>query len=284
MTRLAAQLFAFAFMGPGGVVYARDDWWSRTDDIGSDPVTRTTHEAWDFSPTGRVEVDEIGGSVEVSAGDARKVEFSYERRAASERDYNCETLKYEHDQETLRIWMEHKRGKECQVVRARDKLVLAVPRGARVELGNIGDSVKVTGVEGLVRLDSVGDSAILKDVQQVEADSIGDTLKIDVSKVGEDGIDIDSVGDSVELTLAKNIDARLRINSVGDEIRGPGLRLDHGDDDEGYEAELGKGGPLINIDSVGDSVVISGPDLKGKSDSERRRERRRHRDRDRDDD
>ncbi len=248
-----------------------DNWWSRTSDVGRDPVTRTINEKYDFSATGRVTVHDIGGSVEVKVGAGDAVAFTYERRAASQRDLECETLRYTNQQAELRIWSEHKRVKDCQAIRASDKLTVTVPRGASVEVREIGDEVTVTGVEGLVRLESIGDSVVAKDVQQLDVDSIGDSVKLDVARLGPAGIRIDSVGDTVELNLPAALDARMRIGSVGDSIRGPGLSLDSEDDD--YETVLGKGGPIIRIESVGDSVVIRGPRL-----SQPEREDRRSRD------
>jgi hypothetical protein len=268
VARTLSALLLAAFAAPAT---AHDDnWWSRTDDVGRNPVTQTINEKYDFSATGRVVVREIGGSVEVKAGAGNAVAFTYERRAASQQDLDCETLRYDHSKDELRIWTEHKRGKACQVIRADDTLTVTVPRGASMEISEVGDQVVVTGVAGLVRLDSIGDSVVAKDVEQLDVDSVGDTLKVEVAHLGAAGIRIDSVGDSVELTLPASLDARMRIGSVGDEIRGPGLSLDAEDDD--YETVLGKGGPMIKIDSVGDSVVIRGPRL-----SQPEREDRRNR-------
>jgi hypothetical protein len=274
MPTLARTLSVLLLAALAAPAAAHDDnWWSRSDEVGRNPVTRTINEKYDFSATGRVTVYEIGGSVEVKSGAGNAVAFTYERRAASQQDLDCEELHYEHGKDELRIWSEHKRGKTCQVIRADDKLSVTVPRGASVHVREVGDQVTVTGVEGMVRLESIGDSVVAKDVEQLDADSIGDSIKLDVARLGAAGIRIDSVGDTVELNLPSTLDARMRIVSVGDEIRGPGLSLDSDDDD--YEAVLGKGGPLIRIESVGDSVVIRGPRLT----QPERKDRRRHRDR-----
>jgi hypothetical protein len=254
----ALTLIVFA-----GTAAAKGYSWTKTDEVGSDPVSKTTKDEYDFSATGRVEARDIGGNVEVKTGDGSRVAFIYERRAATQQDMDCETLRVEHSKDELRIWLEHKRERACRVVRADDKLVLTVPRGASVELESIGDSVNVTGVEGLVRLSSIGDTATLTDVQQVRADSIGDSIKMNVSKLGPAGIELDSIGDSVELNLPEKIDARLRIGSVGDQIRASGLHMD--DDDDDYGGVLGKGGPMISIESVGDDVVIRGPRVSSRS-------------------
>ncbi len=260
--RILSALILLAFAGTAAA--GKDDYrWTKTSDVGRDPVTRTIRESFDFSPTGRVEARDIGSEVEVRTGTGSKVELVYERRAATQQDMDCETLRFEASKDTLRIWLDHQRGRDCRVVRADDKLLLTVPPGASVELESIGDSVKVTGVEGLVRLSSIGDTATLIDVEQVDADSIGDSIKMEVKKIGAAGIKLDSIGDSVELTLPEDIDARLRIESVGDEIRVAGLRLKDGDDD--YEGLFGKGGPIISIESVGDSVVIRGPRVSKRS-------------------
>ena len=272
-TLILAALAGTAAAGKDEFKPGKDDYsWTRVDDVGGTPVKGAVSEEYDFSATGRVEVEEIGGSVEVRTGKNERVGFTYERRAATQQDYDCETLRHEYGKDTLRIWTEHKRGRGCKMIRADDTLIVTVPPRASVEVDQVGDTVKVTGVEGLVRLSSIGDTATLLGVQQVDADSIGDSIVLEVSKLGPAGIRIDSIGDDVELTLPENVDARVRIGSVGDEIRAPGLRLDSEDDD--YETVLGKGGPDIRIDSVGDSVEIRGPRLPQPEQEERRRHRR----------
>ena len=253
-----------------GTAAGKDDYsWTRVDDVGGEPVKGTVNEEYDFSATGRVKVEDIGGSVEVRTGKSERAGFTYERRAASQRDYDCETLRHQYSKDMLRIWTEHKRGRDCKMIRADDKLIVTVPPRASVEVDSVGSTVKVTGVEGLVKVSSIGDTATLLGVQQVDADSIGDTLVVEITKLGPAGIKIDSIGDSVELTLPEKVDARVRIGSVGDSIRAPGLRLRSDDDD--YDTVLGQGGPDIRIDSVGDSVEIHGPRLPQPERKERRR-------------
>lgn len=266
MKNLVRCTAALAILGLAGPACA--DTWINTDvGLGPNPIERTTHEEYTLGANGQVDVQGIGGSVEVTAADGPKADFRYERKAATEQDFACETLHSEHTDSRLHIWVDRSRDRACKNIRASDKLILIVPRGAEVSLEEIGDSVKVSGVEGLVRLTSIGDSATLTGVQQLEAKAIGDSLTLDVSKLGPAGIRISSVGDSVKLSLPESLNARLRINSVGDEIRGPGMRLESPDTD--YDAVLGKGGPTISINSVGDSVVIrDGPSLKKKKASE----------------
>jgi hypothetical protein len=236
--------------------------WTRTSEVGNDPLTQTVKETFPLGATGDIEVRNIGGEVKVEAGDGTAVEMVYEKKARSQQDLDCENLQHELKDGRLRIWVEPKRERACRVVHASDTLTLKVPRGASFEARNIGDSVSVSGVEGLVRLSSVGDTVTITGARQVEADSIGDSIKLDVRALGERGIRLSSVGDSVDLTLPEGVDARLRITSVGDEIRGPGLRWSSDDDHQGYDGVLGKGGPTIRIDSVGDTVTIRGPQLR----------------------
>jgi hypothetical protein len=243
---------------------AAADTWTRTSEVGNDPLTRTIKEKFELGATGSIEVRNIGGEVKVEAVDGSSVEMVYERQARSQQDMDCETLEHELKDGRLRISVEPSRERRCRMIYASDMLTLKVPRGASFEARSIGDSVTVSGVEGLVRLSSIGDTATITDARQVEADSIGDSIKLDVRQLGDRGIRLRSIGDSVDLTLPERIDARLRITSVGDEIRGPGLRWSSGDDDHhrGYEGVLGKGGPTIRIDSVGDTVTIRGPELR----------------------
>ncbi|HUS23453.1 MAG TPA: hypothetical protein VM369_00770 [Candidatus Binatia bacterium] len=242
----------------GGITVETDS--GRIGDVGSDPVVHKEQQSYRFDPKGSVEVSRMAGSVKVVAGAVDRVSFTYERKAATQQDHDCEVLKHEHSDRSLRIWLERKPDKACQLVRAVDLLTVTVPKGASVALSNIGDSASISGVEGMLRLESIGDAAVLDGVQQLQASSIGDSLKLAVTQVGAGGIRVDSVGDSVELSLPEQIDAELLIDSVDDEIRGPGLRVES---PARYEATLGDGGRTIRISSVGDSVVIRGKALVG---------------------
>ena len=73
LPRCLAMLLITGFAGP-----AAAESWTRTSDVGSDPVTKTTRESYDFSATGRVDVRSIGGAVEIKAGAGDKVEYAYE--------------------------------------------------------------------------------------------------------------------------------------------------------------------------------------------------------------
>ncbi len=272
MPTVARTLSALLLAGFAAAAAAHDDdrWWSRSDDVGRKPVTQTINQKYDFSATGRVTAYDIGGSVEVKVGASNAVAFTYERRAASQRDLECETLRYSNAQGELRIWSEHKRGKDCQVIRADDKLTVTVPRGASVEVRDIGDEVTVTGVEGLVRISDVGNRVTLTGAQQVDARDIGNSVELTVTQLGAGGIRISDIGNSVELNLPEKLDARMHIASVGNKISGPGLRLKSDGD---YQAVVGAGGPMIRVEDIGNSVVIRGPRL-----SQPEREDRRNRD------
>jgi len=226
-----------------------------SDDYGRDAIKRQEQQSYKFDADGAVEVRGISGPVTVVAGADRTVSFVYERIAAKQQDYDCEVLKHEHSDKTLRIWVERKHDAGCRIIRAEDHLTVTVPKTASVELSSISDGVTVSGVEGLVKLKSIEDGARLDDVQQFEASAIGDFLQARVTRLGDAGIRVDSVGDRVVLDLAEAVNANLEVRGVGDSIRArdvsviaPG-RL---------EATLGKGGPMIRISGVGDIVDIRG--------------------------
>jgi hypothetical protein len=233
--------------------------WNNITQTKDWPLKKVTQEEYDISATGRIEVRGLGGDVDVRAGEGNQVSFTYVKRAPTQRDMDCETLRYEHDADSLRIWVAQKRSRECRSIESADKLTLTVPRGATLDISGIGETVSVAGVEGFVRLSSIGDSAKVTGGHQVEARSIGDSVEVDITELGPRGVRLDSIGDSVSLTLPEKLDAKLRISSVGDSVRAPGLRLSSDDDD--YETVIGQGGPLIRINSIGDTVTIRGPHL-----------------------
>lgn len=248
-----------ALLLAGAAIPAAAETWTRTSDVGRDPVSKTTREQYDFSATGSVDVRQIGGSVQVKAGEGNRVELEYERHAASQQDFDCEALKVEQGTGELRIWVEHSKDRACRVVRADDELKLTVPRGASVTVRDVGNEVDVAGVEGMVRLSDIGNSVTLTGAQQVDARDIGNSVEVSVTRLGAGGIRVADIGNSVELNLPEKLDARVRIAGFGNSVRGPGLRLKS--DDDAYQGVLGAGGPMIRVEDIGNSVVIRGPRL-----------------------
>jgi len=255
MNRITALSVVVLLAGAAGAAPAETT--IRDSNLGAHPVRGQIQERVALAAGSEIEVHGMGGSVEVTAADVAEVRLDYRREAATQMDYDCESLRFEHGGNKLRIWLQRDPRRSCRVIHAQDRLQLSVPRTAAIALAGIGDSVRISGVDGLVRLSSIGDSATLDAVRQLRADSIGDSLRLSLTTVGPAGIQIDSVGDSVELRLPERIDARLEIDSVGDAIRGEVLGLPRSDDEDDHlSTVLGKGGPLISINSVGDSVVI----------------------------
>ncbi|HVT36593.1 MAG TPA: hypothetical protein VHE37_13475 [Nevskiaceae bacterium] len=233
---------------------AAADSWSRTSDVGAHPVRHDVDDQFSFAADGRIDIGNLGGSLHVAAVDQPRLTLHYERRAATQADFDCEQLRYEHSADHLTIRIERTHSEACREIRADDQLTLTVPRHASLKADSIGDSVQVSGVTGAVELSSVGDSAVLEGVEQLRADSIGDHLKLSLAHLAPAGINVSSVGDSVELQLAPGIGAELDVDSVGGHVTAPALQL--GSVSGGVQSRIGGGGPAIHISSVGDDVVI----------------------------
>jgi hypothetical protein len=207
--------------------------------------------SFDLAPGAKVDVSSIAGPVTIEAGAGNHAEVHILNMARNQRELDCIRIDIEGSAQALKVKRvdAEDRG-ACRNVRARQEVRLVVPRSVALTLSSVAGSIDVAALDGPVRLHSIAGRATLAGARSADISSVAGKLSLGVSAVAPSGIRISSVAGAVDLALRPGTNADVEISSVVGSVRSetPDLRLV--EQNHGYRARLGTGGPRLSISSV----------------------------------
>jgi DUF4097 and DUF4098 domain-containing protein YvlB len=236
--------------------HSSDHWGAFTEEF---------HQTYALTPDGRVELENINGSVHISTWDQNAVKVDAVKYADSKerldeahievdsgKEYVSIRTKYPDHDHTFN-WGSHDNP-------AGVEYTLTVPRGARLdEIKLINGSLDVTGVKGEVRASCI--NGLLKAhnlAGRADLSTINGHLDARFDELPGSSVDLKSVNGSLELTIPSDSKAQIEANTVSGGIENDfGLHVNHhryvGHDLRG---ELGSGGARIKLENVNGRIDI----------------------------
>jgi DUF4097 and DUF4098 domain-containing protein YvlB len=229
------------------------------------PFTEEFHQTYALTPDGRVELDNINGSVHISTWeenavkvDAVKYADSKERldevhiEVDSGKEYVSIRTKYPDHDHTFN-WGSHDNP-------AGVEYTLTVPRGARLdEIKLINGSLDVTGVKGEVRASCINGRLEAHNLAgRADLSTINGHLDARFDELSGSSVELKSVNGSLALTIPSDSKAQIEASTVSGGIENDfGLHVNHhrfvGHDLRG---ELGNGGARIRLENVNGRIDI----------------------------
>jgi len=229
------------------------------------PFTEEFHQTYALTPDGRVELDNINGSVHISTWeenavkvDAVKYADSKERldevhiEVDSGKEYVSIRTKYPDHDHTFN-WGSHDNP-------AGVEYTLTVPRGARLdEIKLINGSLDVTGVKGEVRASCINGRLEAHNLAgRADLSTINGHLDARFDELPGSSVELKSVNGSLALTIPSESKAQIEASTVSGGIENDfGLHVNHhrfvGHDLRG---ELGNGGARIRLENVNGRIDI----------------------------
>jgi hypothetical protein len=229
------------------------------------PFTEEFHQTYALTPDGRVELDNINGSVHISTWeenavkvDAVKYADSKERldevhiEVDSGKEYVSIRTKYPDHDHTFN-WGSHDNP-------AGVEYTLTVPRGARLdEIKLINGSLDVTGVKGEVRASCINGRLEAHNLAgRADLSTINGHLDARFDELPGSSVELKSVNGSLALTIPSDSKAQIEASTVSGGIENDfGLHVNHhrfvGHDLRG---ELGNGGARIRLENVNGRIDI----------------------------
>jgi DUF4097 and DUF4098 domain-containing protein YvlB len=237
----------------------------------AEQVTEEFHQTYPLSPGGRVRLENINGSVHISAWDRNEVKVDAVKRAYTRErlaeakievttnagSINIKTDYPERDNLTFTDDNYGRRNNPASV-----EYTLTVPRSARLDsIELINGGLDITGVTGDVRASSINGRVTARGLTgEARLSTINGRLeavfdRLDASKP----ITLSSVNGSVALTLPSDSNAELKASTVHGGIRNDfGLPVRRGKYvGRDLAGRLGQGGPRIKLDNVNGSITIT---------------------------
>jgi DUF4097 and DUF4098 domain-containing protein YvlB len=228
-------------------------------------LTEEFHQTYTITAEGRVELDNINGSVHISSWDRNEVKVDAVKYAdtkerldeakievESGKDYLSIQTKYPEHDHTWN-WGSHNNP-------AGVEYTLTVPRTVRLdEIKLINGSLDITGVSGEVRASCINGRLEAHDlVGRAELSTINGRLDARFTQLSSQSVELNSVNGSLDLTIPSDSNAEVEASTVSGGINNDfGLHVNHhqfvGHDLRG---ELGKGGAHIKLSNVNGRVEI----------------------------
>jgi len=205
------------------------------------------HRQYQLAPNTTVEVSMIAGSVEIETTNGESAEVNIINSAETQADLNCEDTLVEQSSGKLSI----RSRARCQIVRVSQRVMLKLPRNVNLELQNIAGHVSIGPTEGTVRLNSIAGHVNASSLQFAEMSSLAEGLSMEIKQIGKRGLRLSSIVGGVELALSDTLNAQFDASSIiGNVVSDiPNVKVttvDH----YNFAAQIGSGGPAINISSV----------------------------------
>lgn len=225
-----------------------------------------TRKTFDLRPGARIEVQGINGYVDITTSDSKTVEVFVKRSADNPSSLRRREMIVEQTsdgiivrsrQNHVGLW-EHLFGKDPKeevTIKAPRQIALSI-RGVngRVNSGDIDGSLEVKGINGRVELGSASESA--------EISGINGSILVGLKQLGERGARISGVNGGIELKLAGGLNADLSARGMNGQVRSeiPDVTVNKEDTWSRYSAQIGKGGPPIEISGINGNVRLTRSD------------------------
>jgi Putative adhesin len=225
-------------------------------------VREEFHHTYPLAANGRIELNNINGSVHISAWDQNQVQVDAVKRAPDEQRLKDIEIRVEASSDSVSIetryldqdeWHGHNNPGSVEYT-------LTVPRNARLdEVKLINGSLDVAGVAGEVRASCINGRLAAKDLSgRVKLETINGSLHAELQRLSNP-VDLSSVNGSLRLILPSDAKADIEASTIHGGIDNDfGLHTNNhrwvGHDMRG---QLGGGGAEIRLHNVNGSIDVS---------------------------
>lgn len=227
-------------------------------------LTEEFHQTYTLAANGRIELDNINGSVHINGWDRDEVKVDAVKYANSKERLDEAKIKVNAGRDSISIRTEYPDHDHTWNLLGRDnpasvEYTLTVPRHARLdEIKLINGSLDIQDVAGEVRASCINGRLSAHGLQgPTELSNINGHTEAGFDRL-RDSIEISSVNGGVELTLPSDSQARLEASTMHGGIHNDfGLHVNNhnwvGNDLHG---ELGNGGTEIKVSNVNGGIEI----------------------------
>lgn len=227
--------------------------------------TEEFHQSYPLSANGRVELQNINGSVEIKAWDRNEVKVDAIKHAGSKERLREATIKVDATSDSLSIrteypdhdhtfWNDRKHDQPASV-----EYRLMVPRNARLaDIDLVNGDLDIEGVNGQVRVSCVnGRLSARKLGGRAELSTVNGKLEASLDRLASP-VDVSSVNAPVLLTLPSDAKANLEVSTVSGSISNDfGIAVaNHRWVGHELNGELGGGGPSVRVSNVNGRIEI----------------------------
>ena len=232
-------------------------------------IRQEFHQTYPFSPTGRVNVENLNGEVRIAVWDRNDVQVDAVKRAYKQERIDEAKIEVNAGAEAIRIRTDYpdwdQRFTDDERGRANNPAIvdysITVPRKARLEsIDLVNGSLEINGVEGDVKASSVNGRVIARGLLGIaKLSTVNGGLEATFADLDSARpVSLNSVNGPVTLIIPSDANATVRAGTVHGAISNDfGIQVHHGDY-VGHElyGQIGQGGPTIKLGNVNGPIKI----------------------------
>lgn len=226
----------------------------RTQDL---PVREELNRKFQFTRFGHVEVSGVAGDVSIETQNSNMVDVYVMRSAETQTELDCYQTVIENTSNSLTIRHEQQKQGRCNSIRARQRVLLRVPRAVDVSLKTIGGAVDVGRIDGVLRLKGIAGHATAAQVREAGIEGLAQGLTMSIAQPTARGIHVSGVVGQVDLDLSRDLNADLSVSSlINVDDKSPRVTMTTVKATSGTR-RFGAGGPPISISGIVGSVRVN---------------------------
>ena len=224
--------------------------------------TEEFHQTYPLTVTGRVELENINGSVHISVWDRNEVKVDAVKGAQTREELQKAEIQVHPRADSISISTKYPDRGSDNYVRNNPAWVeytLTVPRTARLdEIQLINGSLDVTGVAGEVHAECINGKLTARGLANVaKLSTVNGELDARFEQLPAGGIELTSVNGKVDLTLPSDVKARIEAETVHGHIGNDfGLHSDDQFVGHALRGQLGVGGAQIHLNNVNGEIEV----------------------------
>ena len=227
------------------------------------------HQTYPLSPTGRVNLVNLNGGVQIKVWDRPALQLDAIKKAYRKERLDEAKIDVTATEDNIRIKTDYPEGN--QTFRGGEgrynnpatvEYTLTVPRKAVLEaIELVNGSLDIDGVEGNVKASSINGKVIARGLLgEAKLSTINGPLFATFTQLDESKtITLNSVNGNVTLVIPSDSNASIRAGTVHGGISNDfGLQVRHGEYvGHNLEGQIGTGGPRIKVDNVNGAIKIT---------------------------
>jgi len=229
--------------------------------------TAEWHKTYTLEANGRVEINNVNGVVEPSAGNTVDVTAVKKARGASPEAAKkaLERVTIAEDVSSGRIRIDTKTAKSegfsfsssAPEVEYRVK----VPAGVEAKFTTVNGGVEITGLQGRVTAETTNGGVTARDISgDLTASTTNGGLEIDLAKMPAGGVKLECTNGGIKVRLPRDAKATISASISNGGISTGSLSLETvGENNRRHiEGKMNGGGPKLDIEGVNGGIEISG--------------------------
>jgi hypothetical protein len=221
---------------------------------------------YELSRTGRVEISNVNGKIEVEPSTGQTVEVVAVKIArgatpeVAKEALGRADIVEDASRDLVRLTTKHTRGEGWLHGNVHVEYTVKVPAGAEVKFATVNGGVHVNGLGGRITAETTNGGVVARNVTgTIDASTTNGGVDVELARVGEGGARLSCTNGGIKLRLPADARATISASVTNGGIDSGGLNLETTESSRRrLEGRLNGGGPAIRLSGTNGGITISG--------------------------